>query len=406
MKYVGLDLFKLHSDRENIKGSTKIILTSSLKEHLKTIFKEIKTKHRLRSSILAEKLGINYTTLRMSFKRNRVPLSFVKRLLEYCSHEEKSRVMGEIEEMSSGTGNTYIRVRMPKFLTENICKIAGAVIADGNLYLGKSNRKWSIKIADQYKDNLELFSNWLDSEFGVRYEIKEDKKLRMFYIEFSNKIIFNYLNKILDVKAGEKSSSVHMPEIIRESPLNYQVAFSVGLCMFDGSVGFTRLNFSFNTKSKVLIQEFNEILRKLNIVYSFNNKRNVANGLYQTFVWSRSEIAKILNNLIETNTTKWKQLNTMLNGLENSNMENLKLIKSLYPRPRKSCIGLSDVIGVFEGKYLTKKEIQSKLNRSERTTRSLLNSLERMKILKSKFVKSYKVWKLNSNLNQQGGDEI
>lgn len=49
---------------------------------------------------------------------------------------------------------------------------------------------------------------------------------------------------------------------------------------------------------------------------------------------------------------------------------------------------------------IEKKKGSIKINRSERTTRPLLNSLERMKVLKSDTNNSYKVWSLNQNLKQ------
>src|SRR2546422_326012 len=142
------------------------------------------------------------------------------------------------------------------------------IIKDGNLYLGKGNKKWQIKIGDQYKENLDLFSKWINNEFNVSFEVKKDKKQRMFYIEFSNKIIFEYLRKIFGIKVGKKSYVAKMPNIIKESSFNYNLAFAVGLCMFDGGIGFGRRNFSFNSKSKDLIKDFNDVLDKLKISYS------------------------------------------------------------------------------------------------------------------------------------------
>jgi len=398
MEKVRLNLFKLYDKDERMKGSIKIILTNNLKELIKDIIEEIKTRENLKTWELSEKLGMSYSTLRMSFRRNRISLNFIKRLLEFCP-DKKEEIINEINELSSGTGNTYIRVKAPKFLTENLCKIVGAIIADGNLYLGKNKRKWQIKIGDQYRDNLELFSEWLNQEFGIKLKVKKDKKQQMFYIDFSNKIIFKYLTNIFGIKNGNKSSVVTIPKIIKESTFNYHVAFAVGLCMFDGGIGFGRCNFSLNTKSKCLIEEFNKILDRLNINYSYKEKPNSANGLYQTFVWCKNDLKKILNYLIEPNTTKWKQLNILLNGFKTCNYKNLELIDVLYPSPRKTSIGFSNIIKLFEKSGpLTKKEIQLRLNRSERTVRSLLNSLERMKILKCTANKPYKVWSINPYL--------
>jgi hypothetical protein len=117
------------------------------------------------------------------------------------------------------------------------------------------------------------------------------------------------------------------------------------------------------------------------------------------FVWCKNDLKKILNYLIEPNTTKWKQLNILLNEFKTCNYKNLELIDILYPSQRKTSISFSNIIKLFE-KFgpLTKKEIQLRLNRSERTVRSLLNSLERMKILKCTANKPYKVWSINPYL--------
>lgn len=404
MKEVKLDLFKLYNENEKIKGSIKIILTEKLKKLIKEIINELKSKEKLRTYELSEKLGMKCSTLRMSFKRNRLSLNFVKKLLDHS--DEKSVLIKEIKELSSGTGNTYIRVKSPKILTENLCKIVGAIVADGNLYLGKNNRKWQIKIGDQYRDNLELFSEWMDKEFGIKLEVRKDRKLRMFFIDFSNKIIFDYLNKLFSIKIGNKSSSVEMPKIINRSSLKYRVAFATGLSMFDGGIGFGRRNFSFNTRSKMLSENFNKVLHNLSINYSYSTKPNKANNLYQTFVWSERDLRKVLEYLIEPNTIKWKQLNILLNGSDKKIEP--ELIEELYPLQRRTAIGFLNIINLFkDNTSLTKKEIQSKLKRSERTTRSLLNSLERMKVLKSDFNKSYKVWSLNQNLKTiDGGDKL
>ncbi len=398
MRKIRLDLFKLYDKSERKKGAIKVILTSKLKKIIKEIIEEVKAREKVRKRELIEKFGISYSAFRISFLRNRLPLSFVKKLADY-SLSYKEKILDEIKELSSGSGNNYVKVKAPKFLSETLCKIVGAIIADGNLYVGKGRRKWQIKIGDQYEDNLRLFSKWLKEEFNITPKIKKDKRLRMFYIDFSNKVVFYYLNRILGIKVGKKSSEAGMPPIIKKSPFNFQVAFAVGLCMFDGSIGFTRRNFCFSTKSKKLVKDFNMILRKLNINYSYTSKPNPSNNLYQTFIWSENELRKVLRYLLEPHTSKWMQLNILLNGLKNVNSKILNSIGTLYPLPRKTSIGFLDVIKVFRKDVsLSKKEVQLKINRSERTTRALLNSLERMKVLKAKRNKFYKLWTLNPKL--------
>jgi len=101
MKEVRLDLFKLYNKDEKIKGSIKIILTNKLKKLIKNIIEEIKTKEKLKTSELSEKLGVRYSTLRMSFKRNRLSLNFIKRLLDSYSHDKKIEIIDEIKKRTA-----------------------------------------------------------------------------------------------------------------------------------------------------------------------------------------------------------------------------------------------------------------------------------------------------------------
>jgi len=341
MKRVRLDLFKLCEVDEKAKGCIKVILTPALKKKTKAILEGVKRVERRKVEEIVEELGMKYSTFRMSIQRKRLPLILIKKLVERCDPYEEMEIIREIKELSSGTGNNYVKVNAPKLLTENLCKIAGAIVADGNLYIGKGE-KWQIKIGDQYKDNLESFSKWIKQEFGMSVKIKKDKRYRMFYIDFSNKIIFNYLHKIFNVEIGKKSSTASMPRIIKNSPFKYRKAFVIGLCMFDGGIGFERTYFCLSTKSKNLLREFNKILKRLKINYSSTNKPNRANKLYQTYVWSKSDLRKVLDYLLEPNTTKWKQLKALLDGLRSSNYkENLKIIATLFPKVRRTCMGFS-----------------------------------------------------------------
>lgn len=86
--------------------------------------------------------------------------------------------------------------------------------------------------------------------------------------------------------------------------------------------------------------------------------------------------------------------------------ENLDIFYTLYPFQRKSSVNFSDIIKFFEKKkLLSKREVQLKINRSERTTRSLLNLVERMNVLNSTINNSYKVWSLNQNLKSMNVGE-
>jgi hypothetical protein len=94
------------------------------------MLKIIKAKEKIKVGEIVEKLGMKYSTFRMSIHRKRLPLIFIKKLVERYDLHEGMEIGREIKELSSGTGSNYVRVKAPKFLTENLCKIVGAIVAD------------------------------------------------------------------------------------------------------------------------------------------------------------------------------------------------------------------------------------------------------------------------------------
>ncbi len=423
MNNIRLDLFKLHDENDKGRGRIKVIVNKELKLAIDELIKEIKSHKKLKIKEFSRNMGFSRTLFYAHSKRRRFYISALKELIKLWSkllkkseietNQKEIEIQYKIKKLCCGSGNNFISITCPNLLTEDLCKIAGAIVADGNLYIGRDKknkkiRKWAVKIADHYRDNLEIFSDWINKEFGLQLVPKMHKTGDYWFIEFSNKIIFYYLSKIFDIPVGKKSGIVKLPNMIKKSPLNYKQAFLKALFLFDGGIGFYRCEIKFGSKSMFLIKDVVNILEESGIKLDYISKKpNPSNGLFQLAIWNKDKIEKFNGLFMEPKTTKSKQLDLHINGLRyrgknlNDIMDKLSLI---YPRARKSSMTFKDIIELFnKSKFLTKKDIQKSMNRHERNISAILNTLERWDILISQKQGIYKVWSINSKLKSKGG---
>lgn len=80
--------------------------------------------------------------------------------------------------------------------------------------------------------------------------------------------------------------------------------------------------------------------------------------------------------------------------------EMVKEFKRFFPREKKGCINIENVIEMFKNKeMLSKENVEKKLKRHKRTVRGYLNLLENLNILITNKEGTRKYWKLNPNIN-------
>jgi hypothetical protein len=291
-------------------------------------------------------------------------------------------------------------------------------VADGNLQLSRNSIGCSyvIRAYDQYKDNIDTLCALIYSEFRVKVQPKFDKKENYWFIKFGNKVIFRYLNKIFDIPIGDKSSIIRMPKIIKDSHISYQIAFVSGFMMFDGGVHFNQARFSLGTKSKMLYEDIKQVLESLKLCPDYTNEKiTKSKDVFSIEIWKKDVLKKLLKKFIEPNTTKWKQLNYLINGLDRkleSLDEGISLLSSIYPRVRKSAITYVDIIkAINKMGHTTTKELSEVFNKHPKVIFNYLKRLEEFRILESKIKKDkfpnkvYKIWSINSRLLKTGGGE-
>lgn len=222
---------------------------------------------------------------------------------------------------------------------------------------------YGIELIDEYKDNVEVFSNWIREEFNITPN-RFEKRKNAWRVSFSNKILARYLMRFFEVKPGPKAYSAFEPKIIKRSNLKIRKAFAKGVLMFDGCVTAEK-KISFGTVSWNLFTSIKQIWKKDNVKFgqSISERRNSYNPRkkYTLFTLSttvENQKEKLLN-YFEPGTQKWKLLNWLYGDLNytpilktNSRLSLKKIMKIL--RKIKICdtFFLKDYFGCYSYSYI------------------------------------------------------
>lgn len=400
MNSLQIDFFELTDENDKGRSRIKAVIGEDAKAFLKKMILDIRNINGFTMNRICKDIGISFGLYGMHFKRSLFYLDSIKELILLWSNamnKTESETQSKIEHIQKmidrlhcGCGNNSVNVKIPRNITHKLCLIAGSLVADGNLY--KGDKKWSIVIADQDKDNIDLFSKWCFDSFDFKPKVKKKKKERCWFVEFSNKIIFRYLNNVLEIQKGNKSSTVFMPNKIRKLELSYRISFVKGVLMFDGGSKFYKCNFDFSTMSRRLFEDVLNTLKEIDIKADFiSNHRNPANNLFQFSIWNKETLQRFINLFLENGTTKWKQIEYQLNTRPHA----IEEIINLYPPPRNNIMTYGKVFKVMN-KYdmITKRQLAILLERSERNVGAVLSNLNKWNIIDYQNSRNGKLWKI------------
>lgn len=190
----------------------------------------------------------------------------------------------------------------------------------------KRDYRW--KLADGYPLAIEGIRNILDNLFGIDLKSRSDKARKMFVLEIKNKVLFRYLHLFLDFPYGKKSRIVDEPPFIKQSSLEYRLAFAKGVFTFDGGV---------NRGGSVVLQTYSEFLFKSVIeILSENSinftKSKTKRGSFQ--IASSGDISRWLL-VFEKETEKWKKLKFFINTGDfikvNNEADFIRRVSLIYP---------------------------------------------------------------------------
>lgn len=399
-------------------GRIKIERGDSFIKEFFSLINDIKAILGITEKEIAQLLSIHPDLLHHYKKGRKIPLGIIIKLIKLweveCKKSEPEvvkkihHIQDNIKELSHATGKYFKITKCPHYLTENLCKIAGTIVADGNLQLIKRTnsygKTYQIGVTEQYEDNLNNFCKQIESEFGIRLKPKFDNKNHCWFIRFCNKVIFLYLNKLFEIPYGDKSAIVKMPTIIGAASLNYKIAFTKGVVMFDGGLSFRTHSYVIASKSIRLIDDIKSVLISCGIVSKFIKYDTDSKNTHQLRIRDKKMLELLLKIFIEPKTIKWTQLNFILNGWQNlpkSLDEISKVIEKVYPR-KSHWTNLNDIIEIVRTLDKAKtKDIHKHFNlKHQRSLFEYLKALEDWNVLKSSREGVYKVWCINPNLKQ------
>ncbi|MBN2067868.1 MAG: hypothetical protein JW744_05355 [Candidatus Diapherotrites archaeon] len=342
--YMRLDLFKLHNPKLDNKPKKWIVAKGkNLKQNLGGCIEELTvqgwTKPKLCRYIM-QKFGVSKPTaerliyLRKSF----YPLVFIEELLKLTNKLEAKFVIQDKIEFLKVSQPPETIVKAPKYLTKNLCKIAGAHAADGTL------AKDYFCITDGYWCNVKSFKNWVKNEFNLDYKIlKRDKNEWM--IRFHNKVFTRYLRQIFGFCNGKKVYSVGEPEIIKNSNEEMRKAFALGALTFEAGLGMKN-QIEFCVASKKFQEDICDILKLAGV--RFHKMKNPSGGYWR--FWSNTlteqETIKWME-LFEPQTEKWFKLHEAANGYQgkaDSIEEAIDILDKVYPSKPNSKVSLKKVL--------------------------------------------------------------
>ncbi|MEK6904320.1 MAG: hypothetical protein AABW87_01880 [Nanoarchaeota archaeon] len=304
-------------------------------------------------------------------------------VIESNKREDIIKIKNFLEELSLRYSIGFSSSRRKHYTSFNLNKdnllIFEKIILD--IYPAyKIQLHYTIELTDEYKDSVESFNKWMESEFGVKpnsfNKRREKKAWRTIY---SNKIISRYLTTFFGMNPGPKAYTVKEPLIIEKSSLLIRRAFALGVLMFDGCVKKEGC-ISFSTRSKNLSNSIRDIFNKDKILFSYS------------FTDNHHEIRSLNNNRLEKllkyfepETQKWK----LLRWLSGDKIDNV-IIKDGHSISFDKLIKTLDKIGVCDIPYL-----MNNFNCSYTTIRTYLKILR----LHNKIVVSNKPEKINNKIS-------
>jgi intein/homing endonuclease len=240
------------------------------------------------------------------YHRKHIPIPILNYLIDN-NIISKRAILENVDELKVNTSKAK-PLKAVKNLSLDLCRIAGAFAADGNLHarfgfqgrsenemklfdnsyrmgkfyrfrtndlrkaleLSKKNHKniriwqdYSLDLTDGYRFATEKYKEWLETTFNIRLPVLREFR-NAYRLNFSNKIIARYLTTFLGFPSGKKSNIVKEPEIIRNAGIDFRNAFLQGLFTFDGCVNKKGV-VCYISKSKNLINSIDEIICKNNI---------------------------------------------------------------------------------------------------------------------------------------------
>jgi|GEM_PF-1611271 len=335
------DLLKLHvhdKDRDPCRSWIRTHGTH-LQKIISSLIGEIQSKKDLPKRALAKelsnKIGCSESScIKYLYGKKWVPLIFIDALLQTYREglaapapeiEDKKKAMqSSFEWLKVGARNSRL-IKAVKFLTPELCKIAGAYAADGTV-----SKDYIIELSDKDRRAVDAFAAWLENTFKVQVRVKFSDKNNSWKIVFCNKVIARYLNVFFGFPYGEKTGIVEEPESIKRLPQKYRRAFACGVMTFDGSID-TRGKVRIELKSRKLRDTIVAIAKNDGLFFCIceNKKRGHFSASSPLIKGMRAQTGWLA--YFEEGTEKWFRAKDFLFGFRH-HVNNFEQALSMFDR--------------------------------------------------------------------------
>ncbi len=168
------------------------------------------------------------------------------------------------------------------FLSTKTAYLTGVIIGDGNLsnYVKskKSDLSKDYAITIDISDReylallLELINSVITTKTTPKEPCKRGNRIPRLYLRIRNKTLFIFLNEIMEIPKGAKSSIVFVPSVIEKSSQEIKKYFLAGY--FDTDGGFRGNTLGFTSASKGLCEGISKLLNEFQIQHSNEKWRN------------------------------------------------------------------------------------------------------------------------------------
>lgn len=241
-------------------------------------------------------------------------------------------------------------VRLPEFLDAGLFYLAGAMAADGDIFVSKNGKTAGLRLHAASRRVLCRVQASLE-KMGVPSRIEEDPDAkRVARLRFGSVLLAELLGR-MGVPAGEKSHRIDFPDFVSASPHSRE--FARGLFDCDGyaaaaktgspSVGLTTTSEKMARKMQLWLEQ-RGIQAKLRIRDKRGQKAFIGAKTvetkrvqYQLEIRGKRNLAQFKTAVGFANPQKASRLEKILSGLENegNNLDHVPIPKALWDSVRR-----------------------------------------------------------------------
>ena len=192
------------------------------------------------------------------------------------------------------TKRSHNPVKLPNYLTPEICRIIGIIHGDGNM----SGKR--IHITDKNPKYHEYLNELFRKTFGISLNIFEDKNRNSFYSYSKNSVVYKYLTEVLGLPSGSVRENLKIPKFLGEIPLEMQAEYVAGIFDSESHIRKRQAEIDFSTTSKDVWIFCKNFFNKISIKFSERIRKRRKNPEYEIFIYGKKNL-ELFNHFIKLN---------------------------------------------------------------------------------------------------------